>query len=78
MKNNYEKMLAKFDKESKEYKILDTDIRIIDMITNPETPTLDLDPGIDDFFKFDNSKELKHVKVRNYKHMGKIDIPRAQ
>ena len=28
--------------------------------------------------KFDNSKELKHVKVKNYKHMGKIDFPLAQ
>ena len=27
---------------------------------------------------FDNSKELKHVKVKEYKHMGRIDMPRAQ
>ena len=26
----------------------------------------------------DNAKETKHVKVRNYKHMGKISFPLAQ
>ncbi len=41
-------------------------------------PTLWLNPDIDDFFKFDNSKELKDVKLLNYNHMGKISFPISQ
>lgn len=70
--------LTILDEESEEYKRLDTERRTIDLILNPTKPELWLDPSVDDFFKFDNSKELKHVKVREYKHMGKIDFPIAQ
>ena len=66
------------DKKSKKYKLLDTDYRIVDMILNPEKPEMWLNPEIDDFFKFDNSKDLKDVKVKKYKHMGKIEFPIAQ
>ena len=66
------------DKKSERYKLLDTDYRIIDMILNPEKPEMWLNPEIDDFFKFDNSKELKDVKIKTYKHMGKIEFPIAQ
>ena len=45
------------------------------MILKPE---LWINPEIDDFFKFDNSKELKDVKIKNYKHMGKISMDVAQ
>lgn len=72
------KKLENLDKKSKEYQLLDTDNRIIDIILNPETPELVLNEEIDDFFKFDNSKELKDSKIRNYKHMGKINFPIAQ
>lgn len=41
-------------------------------------PTLWLNPEIDDFFKFDNSTELKDIKLENYQHMGKILFPIAQ
>ena len=41
-------------------------------------PGLWLNPDIDDFFKFDNSKECKDIKLTNYKHMGKIAFPIAQ
>jgi len=57
---------------------LDSIIRTIDIISNPVKPELMLEESIDDFFKFDNSKELKHIKVKNYKHMGKITFPIAQ
>ena len=77
-KNSLEKMLPFLDKDSKEYQELDTEIRTIDIIINPTKPNIELDKSIDDFFAFDNSKELKHTKVKEYKHMGKIDIPRAQ
>ena len=66
------------DKKSKKYKLLDTDYRIVDMILNPEKHEIWLNPEIDDFFKFDNSKDLKDVKVKKYKHMGKIEFPIAQ
>ena len=66
------------DKTTKKYKQLDTDYRIIDMILEPSKPVMELNPKIKDFFKFDNSKELKDVKVVNYKHMGKIEFPLAQ
>lgn len=66
------------DIKSDEYKKLDTENRIIDLILEPAHPKLELNKDIDDFFKFDNSKELKDVKVKSYKHMGKITFPIAQ
>lgn len=66
------------NKKSKKYQQLDTNYRIIDMILNPNKPELKLNFEIKDFFKFDNSKELKDVTILNYKHMGKINFPIAQ
>ncbi|HHW69404.1 MAG TPA: thymidylate synthase [Tenericutes bacterium] len=43
-----------------------------------KAPTLWLNPEIDDFFKFDNSKELKDIKILNYNHHGKIEFPIAK
>ena len=43
-----------------------------------KAPTLWLNPEIDDFYKFDNSKELKDIKVKKYEHMGPIKFPIAQ
>ena len=40
-----------------------------------DAPKLWLNPEIDDFFKFDNSKELKDIKLLNYEHQGKISMP---
>lgn len=77
-KSSLEKTLPLLDKKSDEYKKTDTEIRIIDIILNPTKAELELDPSIKNFYEFDNSKELKHVKVKNYKHMGRIDMPRAQ
>lgn len=77
-KKKLEQEIEFLDKDSKEYKIMDSDIRIIDLILEPSKPELWLDPSVDDFFKFDNSRELKHVKVKKYKHMGKIPFPIAQ
>ena len=71
--------LEKIDnKKSKEYKKLKTKSRIIDMILNPTKVEMKLNKNIKDFFKFDNSKDLKDVELINYKHMGKIDFPIAQ
>ncbi len=43
-----------------------------------DAPTLWINPEIKDFFEFDNSKDLKDIKVLNYKHHGKINFPIAQ
>lgn len=43
-----------------------------------KAPTLWLNPQIDDFFKFDNSRELKDIKIIDYKHHGKIEFPIAK
>ena len=41
-------------------------------------PKLWINPEIKDFYDFDNSKELKDIKITGYKHMGKIEFPIAQ
>jgi thymidylate synthase len=40
-------------------------------------PTLWLNLEIKDFFAFDNSKELKDIKLIDYQHHGKIEMPVA-
>ena len=41
-------------------------------------PKLWLNPEVDDFFRFDNSRDCKDVKLIDYRHMGKIYFPIAQ
>lgn len=41
-------------------------------------PKLWINPEVKDFFEFDNSTELKDIKVVDYKHHGKISFPLAQ
>lgn len=41
-------------------------------------PKLWLNPEIDDFFRFDNSRDCKDVKLENYQHMGKLIFPISQ
>ena len=53
------------------------DKKIIDVIES-EKPELWLDSSVKDFFSFDNSRELEHIKVKNYKHLGPIPFPIAQ
>ena len=43
-----------------------------------EKPYLWINPEVKDFYEFDNSNELKDIKVKEYKHMGKIKFPIAQ
>lgn len=40
-----------------------------------DAPTLWLNPEIDDFFAFDNSKALNDIKLNNYEHCGKVAMP---
>lgn len=53
-------------------------IRRFDENGSYPAPELWLNPEIDDFFKFDNSKDIKDIKLLNYKHMGKLSFPIAQ
>ena len=43
-----------------------------------EAPELWINEEIDDFFEFDNSRDLKDIRIRKYKHHGKINFPLAQ
>lgn len=42
-----------------------------------EAPKLWINPDIKDFYEFDNSKELKDIKLIDYKHHEKIVMPVA-
>jgi thymidylate synthase len=39
-----------------------------------DAPKLWINPDIKDFFKFDSSKELKDIKLIDYKHQGVIKM----
>ena len=41
-------------------------------------PELWLNPQVKDFFAFDNSRDIKDIKLVNYQHMGKITFPLSQ
>ena len=41
----------------------------------PPAPTLWLNPDIHDFYAFDNSKQLKDIRLENYEHLGVIKMP---
>lgn len=41
----------------------------------PKAPRLWLNPKIKDFYEFDNSRELKDIKLEDYEHLGVIKMP---
>ncbi|MBP5648186.1 thymidylate synthase [Candidatus Saccharibacteria bacterium] len=43
--------------------------------TMPKAPKLWVNPEIHDFYKFDNSHELKDIKLEGYEHLGVIKMP---
>ncbi|MBR3254190.1 thymidylate synthase [Candidatus Saccharibacteria bacterium] len=43
--------------------------------TLPPAPKLWLNPEITDFYKFDNSRELKDIRLENYQNLGTIKMP---
>ena len=49
-----------------------------DTLEDLPAPKLWLNPEISDFYAFDNSKDLKDVKILEYKHHGKISFPISQ
>ncbi len=50
-------------------------IRKMDELGDYKAPELWLNPDVNDFFDYDNSRDCKDVKVLNYKHHGKIKFP---
>ena len=49
-----------------------------DELEDLPAPEIWINPDIKDFYEFDNSKELKDIKVLKYQHHGKINFPIAQ
>ena len=47
-------------------------------LENLKAPTIELNPDVKDFFEFDNSKDLKDIKIKNYKHHGPLKMPISQ
>ena len=78
MKDDLENKLNYLNKEDDLYKEIDTELRIIDMVLYPTKPILQLDKSIHEFKDFDNSKDIKHVKIKDYKHMGSIKFKVTQ
>ena len=77
-KDDLENKLNYLSKEDDLYKEIDTELKIIDMLLYPTKPILELDKSICEFKDFDNSKDIKHVKIKNYKHMGSIKFKVTQ
>lgn len=50
-------------------------IRRMDEQGDLPAPKLWLNPDVDDFFKFDSSRDCKDVKLIDYEHLGKISFP---
>lgn len=53
-------------------------IRRFDENGSLPAPKLWLNPEVRDFFEFDNSRDLRDIKLIDYQHMGKISFPIAQ
>ncbi len=53
-------------------------IRRFDENGSLPAPRLWLNPEVKDFFDFDNSRDIKDIKLIDYQHMGKISFPIAQ
>lgn len=49
-----------------------------DTLPDLPAPKLWINPEVTDFFKIDNSKDIKDIKVVGYQHHGKISFPIAQ
>ena len=43
--------------------------------TLPQPPKLWLNPDIENFYEFDNSKKLNDIRLENYEHLGVIKMP---
>ena len=61
-----------------QYSQMETEQKIMDCVMFEEKPELWINPSVCDFFQVDNSRELRDIKVKKYKHMGRISFPIAQ
>jgi len=52
-------------------------LRMAESCELPPAPKLWINPEVTDFFAFDNSKELKDIKLIDYKNLGRISMPVA-
>ena len=43
--------------------------------TLPSAPKLWINPEIDDFYQFDSSRDLKDIRLEDYRHLGVIKMP---
>ena len=43
-----------------------------------DSPTLWLNPDVKDFYDYDNSRDLRDIKIKDYKDMGPIKFPISQ
>ena len=41
----------------------------------PSAPKLWLNPEVENFYEFDNSRDLKDIKLEGYEHLGVIKMP---
>lgn len=57
---------------------IEEQIKRFDELEDLPAPKLWINPEVRDFFKFDNSKDCKDIKIVDYKHHGKINFPLAQ
>ena len=57
---------------------IEEQIRRGEELPDLKAPELWINPDIDNFYDFDNSRELKDIKVRKYQHHGKISFPISQ
>ena len=66
-RDDLENKINYLSKEDDLYKEIDTELKIIDMLLYPTKPILELDKSIREFKDFDNSSELKDIKVMDKK-----------
>ena len=57
---------------------METEKKIMECALDNSKPELWVNPDVHDFFMFDNSRELNDIKIKKYKHMGKISFPITQ
>jgi len=74
MKRHYEEVQKVYGLKKCDEKKLSA----IDILTTDTKPYLWVNSNIKNFYNYDNSRELKDIKVLAYKHMGKINFPIAQ
>ncbi len=59
-------------------KVQEKTLSALDIALSDEKPYLWVNPEIKNFYDYDNTRDLKDIKIKEYKHMGKINFPIAQ